>query len=65
VGGGPQIENVSAPHSASFNLYDEVEWTFDLSTSYANPYYSYDPLDTPATIPSTTTWFGQDGRGGG
>jgi hypothetical protein len=59
--GAPQVLNLSAPQSATFNLYDEVEWTFDLSKAYVNPYYFYDPQDTPASNPSTMTWFGQDG----
>ncbi len=57
---GPQPQNVVAliPPSVKFA---RAEWVFDLSKTYANPYYFYDASDTPATNPPTMNWFGIDG----
>src|SRR5207245_8531626 len=46
-GGAPQILNVSAPTEGGAR-FERLEWAFDLSKSYANPYYSYDPARTRA-----------------
>src|SRR5437867_2929374 len=41
--------------------FERLEWAFDLSKSYANPYYSYDPADTRAANPAAMTWVGAEG----
>ncbi|MCL4366621.1 DUF5060 domain-containing protein, partial [Patescibacteria group bacterium] len=61
TGAGPVVSNLSAPSSNTFGQYDKVEWTFDLSRTYANPYYFYDSTDTAAANPSNMSWYGVDG----
>jgi hypothetical protein len=56
----PQILNLTGAPSA-VGRSQRVEWRFDLSKTYPNPYYFYDPTDTPADNPSSMTWFGADG----
>jgi hypothetical protein len=56
----PDIINVSGG-GASVGRSQKLEWRFDLSKSYPNPDYYYDPNDTPAVNPPTMTWFGVDG----
>jgi hypothetical protein len=56
----PQILNVTSS-ATTVGQYQKIEWRFDLSKAYANPYYYYDPTDTPASNPSTMWWFGIDG----
>jgi hypothetical protein len=59
-GAPPQILNLTTG-PASVGQYQKIEWRFDLSKTYVNPYYYYDPTDTSATNPSTMSWFGIDG----
>lgn len=56
----PAVVNVTGG-AATVGQFQEVEWRFDLSKSYPNPYYFFDPADTPAANPSSMTWFGVDG----
>ncbi len=56
----PQVLNVTGGGS-SIGRNQKIEWRFDLSKTYANPYYYYDAADTPAANPSNMTWFGIDG----
>jgi hypothetical protein len=56
----PQIVNMSGGTSSA-SRFQKIEWRFDLSKVYSNPYYYYDPTDTIASNPSTMTWFGVDG----
>ena len=60
AGVAPQILNVTGGAS-TVGQFQKIEWRFDLSNTYSNPYYLYDPTDTPATNPSNMTWFGIDG----
>ncbi|HLE49139.1 MAG TPA: dockerin type I repeat-containing protein [Patescibacteria group bacterium] len=50
-----------SPSSASVKKYQKIEFSFNLSKTYPNPYYFYDPSDTQAANPSRMTWFGVDG----
>lgn len=55
-----QVQNVSvSPSSAS--KFSKIEWTFNLSKEYANPYYYFDVSDTNTSNPANTTWYGVDG----
>jgi Domain of unknown function (DUF5060) len=56
----PQVTNLTGG-SSPVGLFQKIEWTFDLSKTYANPYYFFDATDTPAANPATMTWFGVDG----
>jgi hypothetical protein len=60
TGGGPGVLNLS---SLVANPTQDAlaEWTFDLSTTYPNPYYFYDPTDTAASDPTNETWYGVNG----
>lgn len=59
----PQITGpiTVTPANAQVTTYQKIEWSFDLSKTYPNPYYYYDATDTPATNPSRMTWVGADG----
>lgn len=54
------ISNISSDKT-SVGKYEKIEWSFDLSKNYPNPYYYYDAGDTPANNPSTMSWHGVDG----
>ncbi len=58
--GGPDVLNFSQITQTP-QKNKKVEFTFDLSTTYQNPYYYYDDSDTPAANPSNTSFFGRDG----
>lgn len=61
---GGQGQNVVlnlSKSSGPYRRFQKIEWTFDLPKTYPNPYYFYDPSDTPANNPSTMSWFGVDG----
>jgi hypothetical protein len=60
AGVAPQILNLTGG-ATTVGQYQKIEWRFDLSTTYANPFYYYDPTDTPATNPTNMTWFGVNG----
>jgi hypothetical protein len=56
----PTIQNMSLENDpTNISQYQKVEWRFDLSKTYTNPYYYYDPNDT--NNPSNMTWSGVDG----
>lgn len=55
----PDILNLTG--GSSTGLYQKIEWRFNLSKTYPNPYYFYDPADTPANNPATMTWTGSEG----
>jgi hypothetical protein len=65
--GGPMILNVTQLTSNPSE--DQlVEWTFDLSSTYGNPYFFYDPSDAASIYPTPTTgsdpgetWLGVNG----
>jgi hypothetical protein len=60
VGEAPQVTNLAtAPTSVA--RYAKAEWIFDLTKTYANPYYYYDATDTAAANPANQTWFGVNG----
>jgi hypothetical protein len=54
------VSNLSAP-SGNAKQFEPSEWAFQLSREYPNPFYYYDPTDTPQTNPANMTWFGVDG----
>lgn len=62
--GAPAVSNIVSSAS-SVGLYNKIEWSFDLSKAYPNPYYYYDASDTPTSNAGTPganqTWFGVDG----
>jgi hypothetical protein len=58
--GGPDVLNFAQVTPTPLKN-KKVDFSFDLSSVYPNPYYYYDASDTPASNPSNTSFFGQDG----
>jgi hypothetical protein len=65
--GAPQILNLTS-QTSSPSANTLIEWTFDLSKVYANPYFPYDPSDTASIYPTPSTgsnpaesWYGVNG----
>jgi hypothetical protein len=56
----PDILNLT-PSAATVPKHQRIEFRFDLSKSYPNPDYYYDPADTVATNPASMTWVGANG----
>lgn len=55
-----QVTELSPP-SGNATKFSKLEWTMRISKEYPNPFYSYDPTDTPQANPSNMTWHGVDG----
>lgn len=56
----PDVLNLTAS-AGSVAKNQRIEFRFDLSKTYANPDYYYDPADTPASNPASMTWSGSGG----